>query len=289
MNPNLISPYIRQAVFTSAPAPFAVSERSLLDYELIWVISGRCKLLIGGREYICKKDEAVLIPPDRPHAVSSIENIRFVGLSVHFDLSYSPRSEKRFVSYKNKTEMTDEERALIQKDALKKYALPYVFTPIDGTLFQNLVFDVIDLYRSTPYGYVLKAKAKMTEILSLILEQFVPHSAVSSKTASAVRSVKNYVDNNFHKILTLDDLASQFFINKFTLLRNFKKIYKTNVMTYYKEKRLEYAKNMLVSTRLTVSEIADCLSFGDVYTFSRLFKTQTTVAPSIYRGKFHKN
>ena len=113
MNTNAISPYIRTALFSVLSAPFAISERVLLDYELIFVLSGKCRMNIAGEEYLCKKGDVIFLPPDTPHSFASVEDAHFVQPHIHFDPIYTKLSEKRFISYKTKNELSDEERALM--------------------------------------------------------------------------------------------------------------------------------------------------------------------------------
>ena len=80
-------------------------------------------------------------------------------------------------------------------------------------------------------------------------------------------------------------LEKQFYANKFTLMRNFKKAYRVNIINYYRARRTEYAKRVLRGSSLPVGVLAEQLNFTDVYSFSRFFKMQTGMSPSEYREK----
>lgn len=68
-------------------------------------------------------------------------------------------------------------------------------------------------------------------------------------------------------------------------MRNFKKIYGQNIIEYYRLKRIEYAKNMLIDTDLSVRSIGEQLNFTDIYSFSRFFRQFTGKAPLEYRKR----
>ncbi len=55
-----------------------------------------------------------------------------------------------------------------------------------------------------------------------------------------------------------------------------------------KERRQLQAVRMLKNTSKSIKEIAHELSFTDIYTFSRFFKTNTGIAPSHYKKKIAK-
>ena len=179
--------------------------------------------------------------------------------------------------------MSDEELALIQENIFQDCGIPTLFMPENPKLFQSLFFEIINEFQNKKSGYIFRCKAKLLELLSLILLQFAPDQSSDSTNENAVRAVKNYLDANFEQIITLDSLSTQFYINKFTLIRNFQNFYGENVMAYYKKKRLAFAKAQLIESNATVSTISESLNYNDVYTFSRFFKTQTGLSPKEYR------
>ncbi|HEX6097623.1 MAG TPA: helix-turn-helix transcriptional regulator [Thermoanaerobaculia bacterium] len=55
------------------------------------------------------------------------------------------------------------------------------------------------------------------------------------------------------------------------------------VATYFKTARIRYAQDLLASTDLSLSAIADAAGFGTRATFFRAFKRATGVTPAAYR------
>ncbi len=284
MNKNEFSPYIRVAMFSTLIAPFRINNRVIFDYELILVTSGKCKITVENIEYLCKKNDVVFLRPGIHHKFECVENIDFVQPHIHFDMTYSNASEKRYISFKPQKKMSDYELSLIQEDILADIGIPCVFTPSDTALFQRIFFEIIELFKSKAYNYELLCKAKMLELLNCILTQF-DHDRTGSPDmmSNPVVAVKNYIDNNFISAITLDSLSKQFYINKYTLLRKFKYMYGINIITYYRHKRIEYIKDILKTTNIPVSALSEKMSFSDIYSFSRFFKNCVGVSPSVYR------
>ncbi len=284
MNKKSFSPFIRIAMHSRILAPFCVNERVLFDYEIILVRGGMCKFTIDEQVHILEKNDIVFIRPGVPHKFESIENTNFIQPHIHFDVCYTKESEERTISYQTRKTMSEYELSLIHEDVFKDVAIPNVFRFQDMTEFKSVFFDIIDLFQSKSDNYELAYKAKMLHLLQLILTQFdkkVPVESVNSD--SVIFAVKNYIDNNFQSIITLDFLCHQFYINKFTLMRKFKILFKENIMSYYRNKRLDYAKDALSRTTLSVSNISEALNFNDLYSFSRFFKSAVGLTPTEYR------
>jgi len=290
MNKNEFSPHIRVAMFSTLTVPFRIEKRIIFDYELILVSDGRCKITINNTEYSCKKNDVVFLRPGIHHKFECVDNIDFVQPHIHFDVSYSNMSEKRFVSFKPKDAMSDDELTLIQEDVFKDISIPPVFSPYDIDNFRRIFFEIIDLFQNKNYNYEILCKAKMLELINCILMQF--DRDMTTKPCGIfdpVISVKHYIDNNYLSVMTLDSLSKQFYFNKYTLLRKFKAMYNQNLISYYRNKRIEYTKNALRTSSLSITALAEKLNFSDINSFSRFFKTYVGCSPTVYRKKHFVN
>ena len=126
----------------------------------------------------------------------------------------------------------------------------------------------------------------MFELIDCIFRQF----EISKSKENAVNvnddyiyPVKSYIENNYLEIITLDSLSKQFYFNKYTLIRKFKSQYNQNIMKYYHNLRLEYAKEKLLKTDIPIKKICENLNYSDIYSFSRFFKTHTGCSPRFFR------
>ncbi len=281
---NKISPYIRIAMFSTIRSPFRINERALFDYEMILVSGGVCTITIDGTPYECKKNDVVLLPPGVHHTFESVEGHDFVQPHIHFDLVYSEKSSETPISYKPVRKMTDEEQALIQENAFWDKQIPYVFTPWDIESFRELFFRIIRVFNDRPANYELLYKADMIRLIHEVLTQFeVKLPDTSQPARDPAIAVKNYIDSNYLQVITLDSLEKQFYCNKFTLIRSFKRLYRTNIISYYRNKRIGYAQKLLRSSTVSIRQIGESLGFTDAYSFSRFYKLCTGQSPSEYR------
>lgn len=286
---NRICPYIRLAMFSTIRAPFRINDRALFDYEIILVSGGACTITIDGTPYQCRNNDVVLIPPGVHHRFDSLDGLDFIQPHIHFDLVYSDKSAITPISYKPVRDMSEEEKALIQENAFLNKHIPYVFTPCDIESFRELFFRIIRIFNDRPANFELLYKMDMIRLIHEILSQFevrLPSAEMSAQDPAI--AVKSYIDNNYTQIITLENLQTHFYCNKFTLMRSFKRLYRCNIITYYRNKRIEYAKKLLSESSVTIRQIGEALGFTDAYSFSRFFKLYTGISPREYRNKTTK-
>ena len=95
--------------------------------------------------------------------------------------------------------------------------------------------------------------------------------------------IRSYLDENYTKKITLDQLSERYFINKYYLTRIFREQFGVSINNYILEKRITHAKQLLRFTDQTVEEIGEACGMGALYYFSRMFKKIEGVSPSEYR------
>lgn len=92
-----------------------------------------------------------------------------------------------------------------------------------------------------------------------------------------------YINMNYNKTITLEQLAKQSGYSKTGFSHLFSEIMGTSPMKYINGIRLNTACEMLSSTNLSISNIALNCGFKDPLYFSKLFLKKYNVTPSQYR------
>lgn len=121
------------------------------------------------------------------------------------------------------------------------------------------------------------------DIHRMLFGLFSEDEQYNGQSRSAVSAIKEYIDSNVNKKLTLDELSRLFFISKTQIYRLFKSEYGIAPMTYMLLKKTEAAKLMLASDGMKVSRIAEALCFTDAKHFSKTFKNFTGMLPAEYK------
>jgi AraC-like DNA-binding protein len=110
-----------------------------------------------------------------------------------------------------------------------------------------------------------------------------------AKTSQDLRHVREFIDRHYAKPLTIDRLAARSGLSTFHFIRAFRAAFGQTPHQYLRERRLDRAKELLVTTPLPVTEICDQIGFQSLGSFSSLFRRITGEPPAEYRAKRRKN
>lgn len=103
------------------------------------------------------------------------------------------------------------------------------------------------------------------------------------------KKVLDYVNHNFTTQLSFQDICTDYCINASYLSQLFKKEIGITFTSYITNLRLQYAKELLETTPLRISEITEKIGYGFDYNFTKLFKKETGLTPREYREQVRKN
>ncbi len=101
--------------------------------------------------------------------------------------------------------------------------------------------------------------------------------------STSVSAIKEYIDSKTEKKITLEKLSKHFFISKTQIHRLFTAHYGIPPMKYMLKTKIERSKELLISTDMKISEIAERLCFTDPKHYTKTFRNFTGMLPSEYR------
>jgi len=94
-----------------------------------------------------------------------------------------------------------------------------------------------------------------------------------------LRKMMQFIWDHFHEKITLDDIAASANISKSAALRCFRSGMQTSPVGYLNDFRLNRAKELLLTSHSTVSEIAVSVGFDNVGYFDRVFRRTFGLTP----------
>lgn len=101
-----------------------------------------------------------------------------------------------------------------------------------------------------------------------------------------IESITRYMQANLAKEMSLSVLADEFHLNAQYISQLFKNEIGVNFLVYLTSIRMEKAKKLLLSTSLSVAEVAEQSGYGDYRVFTKVFKKSEGITPSQYRRDF---
>lgn len=120
----------------------------------------------------------------------------------------------------------------------------------------------------------------MVEVNRMALDAPQNHEIVDKSSGLMVQVLK-HINEHYDEDISLDSLADQFFVSKYHLSHEFKRLVGTSVYSYIIKRRLTVAKQLLIDGMSPTSVYQHC-GFGDYANFYRAFKAEYNINPKKY-------
>lgn len=239
-------------------------------YELVYVCEGTVRFSIGDSCYDAGPHTSLFISKLEEHNLKIINGFyrRFYILLSPSQLSKiikEPKLKSVFISRpKGFCHAFDLSGVSSQTEALMNAIYSEYLNP--GAYSNNILSDLFEMFM------VLCYRAKK--------EQF-PLS--SKKISDVVYDVQYYIDRHFTEKISVDELAEQFYLSPSYLSHAFREWTGNSPKQYIMKSRIAYAKELLITTDLSISDVALRSGFYDTSNFIRYFKKETNTTPLRYR------
>ncbi len=160
------------------------------------------------------------------------------------------------------------------KGLLESFKTGIPSTPIDTVQYINQVSKGLQQYQNLMkiYFHSLSYKKKGTkkDVLGRIL------------------MARLILEKKFHMEISLDELAKMTGLSKFLLVRKFKETFEISPRQFLLEKRIELAKQLILRSDKSFTQISNQCGFSNLHHFSKTFKKHTNYSPSDYKFKLYK-
>lgn len=153
--------------------------------------------------------------------------------------------------------------------------------------YHSKLLELYELASSDDYVRDMRLHEKLSSLLTLLmedawLERRQSEFVTRGTSVLDIEQVKAYLEKNYMQKITLDNLSSAFYINKYYLMSLFKERYGITINAYLNQLRVTYVKQQLRFSNKTLDMISTELGLNLAY-LSKLFKKMEEVSPSEYR------
>ncbi|OCT15155.1 hypothetical protein A8709_13695 [Paenibacillus pectinilyticus] len=136
---------------------------------------------------------------------------------------------------------------------------------------------------------VLRSITALEDWVQYVIEVAMNQIHSTEGSMSVVEKVKQYVTAHISvSELSREVIAAHVFLNPDYLTRVFKKETGISISDYLQQQRIQYAKNLLVSSDKSVLDVALLAGYSNVSYFSTHFKKAVNMNPNEYRKQFDK-
>lgn len=160
--------------------------------------------------------------------------------------------------------------------------------------FNNLIsqdFVLSDLFDSAIKEFSLKKERSNLAVKGFLFGIFshllrycqINESYMSRQRKKILGIVKDslqYMENNFHRNISLDDICQKEGLSKYYFCRIFKETIGRSPIEYLNSLRINNAAELLKSGKYNVSEAAEMCGFNNINYFSKVFKKYKNALPS---------
>ena len=157
-------------------------------------------------------------------------------------------------------------------------------------IIKNLIQDIQNCNNSNEFGSEILKESLFVQLMVLMNRLFLNsdknRDIEDIQYDKTIEGVLNYINSILENDLSIDTIASEFFISKYYLMRKFKNQIGSSIHNYVVQKRLILARS-LISDGLSMSSVCSRCGFNDYSSFVRAFKKVYGVSPSNYNPTIH--
>ncbi|WML32869.1 AraC family transcriptional regulator [Clostridium sp. OS1-26] len=214
--------------------------------------------------------------------------IHSAGLDAQLDKAFN--SDEIYKEIKNNI-LQNEERYPMTTTCLDN--IKFTASPICPCKPMESLF-VIGPYVSEPLeesNIVYKPESCIPHIMSLLHSIYKDEALIDKKSNENseiytyyVKKAIDYINKNYHKSITLDDISKELNINKCYFCSLFRGETGKTYSQYLNELRIEKSKELIAAENLPLLHIALSVGFNNQNYFSMIFKKFTNMTPLEFRN-----
>jgi AraC family transcriptional regulator len=133
------------------------------------------------------------------------------------------------------------------------------------------------------YGIACKLLLSQKLISEQVRRIDATRTSTQKELFKRVYHAKCFMEDNRMSPVAITDVAAQVSLSEFHFFRVFKQVYGVSPHQYLIAQRLDHAKQALMQSQKSITEIAFLSGFADVHTFSKSFKKAFAVSPEKFR------
>ncbi len=250
------------------------------EFELNFIQNAKgAKRIIGDSMGEIEDYELALIGPNLQHGwftnFCTTTEIKEVTIQFHKDLlddKFLRRNQLSFI----RSMLEKSTRGILFSEETTKQLAPRI-----NTLNQKHGFDsVLELF-SILHDLSISRNFKILSDSSFNRQEQVTYSS------RRVERAFEHMNQNFHKVISLSDVAKLVNMTDVAFSRFFKTRTGINFIDSLTEIRLGHASRMLIDTTQSIGEIAYRCGFNNISNFNRIFKKKKGCTPKEFRESYN--
>ena len=255
--------YIQEIGYFKAMKPYYTEREHLPSYLIKFTLNGQGLLNYAGQEYLIQRGDVFFIDCQKYQHYQTISDEAWEMDWIHL---YGATAEALYQEF-----MKDNQPVFHTTMAPEENPIHH--------LIQKMIREQEQANARSDFNHSVAIHELLNEViiqkyeLDFTLEDIPKH----------VIQMKEYIDQQVHHSLSLDELEQKFLLNKYQLLKDFSKYVGIPPIDYLITQKISYAKDLLRYTDLSIQQISLEIGIDNFAYFSRLFKNKTGMTATFYR------
>ena len=240
------------------------SPRGRVDYQLLFIASGKTHFYIGGKDQVVTAGHMVLFQPKEEQ---------------HYEYFGEDKPEVYWVHFTGGA----------VKEILRSYDIPldeHIFFSGTPAAYTQLFKNMIEEFQTCRVGYKEMLEMNLRQLFMMIQRtRLEKPPIVTTAVQLEMDYARQYFHDHYNEPINIEEYALSRHTSISLFMRNFKKVFGVSPKQYILNIRMNNAQNLLESTDYTVAEIAAIVGYDNSLYFSRIYHKQKGQAPSDYRKR----
>ncbi|MGN7356477.1 AraC family transcriptional regulator [Paenibacillus sp. SAF-054] len=254
-----------------------------LYIEILYFLSGKAKVYLGGTCHVLGKGDLILIHSHETHSIYSMDDGEVSYIVVKFDPEILYSTSRTILESKYILPFT-----LADSGGQRVFAEPDIKdTPIPG-----LIREIYEEFSAKGFGFELAVRTLICRVFLWFLRQTqhqhwgweVAHSLNDSEY-QMLQKVFEYIDYNYMNDINAQTAASLCNMSYSYFSRRFKAIMGKTFTNYLSYIRITEAEKLLLTTNQSMTSIALEVGFSSSSYFIQQFRQFKNISPHQFRKK----
>lgn len=236
--------------------------RGRLDFQLLYIASGKAHFHFDGKEQIVTAGHMVLYRPKEPQKYEYYDEDQTEVYWVHF-------TGGNVTNILRSYGLTDDKRVFYCGSGLEYQGI-----------FRNMIYEL----QMCKENYAEMLEMYLRQLFIMLQRYFLTTLKTgNTRIVEEMDKATVYFNEHYSEDISIDEYAENNHVSVSWFIRNFKHYTGQTPMQYILSKRIYNAEILLQDPTYNITEIACIVGYDNPLYFSRIFKKAKGLSPSEYR------
>lgn len=242
------------------------------ELEMIHILNGEMNVRLNNSTYTAKQNDILFVNPEIIHAATP-DDCKYE--CIVFDISYLSAA-------------FEGSRYFFEGLLNNEYFINE-YIPFDDSEIHTLVRNVFNLMKNKSSGYKFKVIGEMYKMFGEIIDSHLYSNITgvtelgADKNMHKLKNVLVFMRDNYDKPISLSDMADAADMSSKYFCYFFKEMTRKSPVEYLNTYRVEKAARKLITSDISVTDVAFTCGFNDLSYFIKTFKAYKGVTPAKFR------